>query len=43
MERTVDTATNTTITFQVTGSGTKLYSIYFNDQFHASQSVDFDS
>lgn len=40
-ERTVDTAMEASVTFQMTGTGTKQYDIYFNDQFHASQSVDF--
>ncbi len=43
VERTVDTAMEASVTFQLTGTGTKQYDIYFNDQFHASQSVDFSS
>ena len=36
-------ALNGAVTFRVSGSGVKKYDIYFNDQFHASQSVDFNS
>ena len=42
-EQTVDTTMNAVATFRVSGSGVKKYDIYFNDQFHASQSVDFNS
>ena len=41
-EQTADTALNATVSFQVSGTGTKTYDIYFNDQFHATQSVDFN-
>ena len=42
-EQTADTAMNATVSFQVSGSGMKSYDIYFNDQFHATQNVDFNS
>ena len=38
-----DTAMEASVVFTLTGTGTGHYDIYFNDQFHTTQSVDFDS
>lgn len=43
VERDADTALDHSVTFQLTGTGTQQYDIFFNNQFHATQSVDFDS
>ncbi len=41
-EKTVDSATQTSVTFTVTGSGSISYDVYFNGALHESKSINFN-